>query len=107
MEKRRQIVLYGNSVILGTAGANLRRSSQFEVITVPPSKREDLNSLVPDIILFDLEADRPEAAFSLSESCPRILFVGISPDKNIVKMWSGQQLRELSLTTCWRLYSSN
>ncbi len=96
MEKRRRIVLFGNSIILGTIGASLRRSSRFEVITLPPSQPEDLKDMAPDIVLFDLEAERPEAAFSLSEGCSRVLFVGISPDTNLVKMWSGQQLRELS-----------
>ncbi len=96
MERRRRIVLFGNSIILGTVGASLHRSSQFEVITLSSSQPTDLTKVDPDAVLFDLEADRPEAAFSLLESCPRILFVGISPDKNLVKMWSGQQLCELS-----------
>jgi hypothetical protein len=98
MEKRRRIVLFGNSIILGTVGASLRRSLQYEVITMPPADPGDLNSLAPDVVLFDLEAARPGYAFALLESQPGLLLIGISPDKNLVKMWSGQQLRELSTT---------
>jgi hypothetical protein len=96
MEKRRRIVLFGNSIILGTVGASLHRSLQYDVITMPPSKPEDLNSLAPDIVLFDLEGSRPETAFRMLESCPSLTLVGISPDNNIVKVWSSRQLRELS-----------
>lgn len=96
MERRKRIVLFGNSIILGTVGASLRCSSRYEVITIPMSEPKKLNNLAPDVVLFDLEANHLEEAFSLLESYPQIMFVGVSPDKNLVKMWSGQQLHELS-----------
>lgn len=98
MEKRGRIVLYGNSVILGTIGTSLRSSAQFDITTLvnPPNQGEELQALNPDVIFFDLEAARPEAAFCLLESRPGLTLIGISPDKNLVKVWSGRQLRELS-----------
>ncbi len=98
MEPKRKIIFYGNSVILGTLGANLRDCPQFQVtILLPPLPgRQRLGELKPDVIFFDLEAEHPEAAFSLLEGCPGLLLVGVSPDSNLVKMWSGRQLRELS-----------
>ena len=52
--------------------------------------------MAPDVVVFDLEATRPEAAFSLLERCPSLKLIGISPDSNLVRIWSGKQLRELS-----------
>ncbi len=95
MEKRR-IVLYGTSVIVGTIGASLRRSSRYKVIPLLPDQPNELENLAPDVVLFDLDAAHPVAAFSLLEKLPGLLLVGISPDKNLVKVWSGRQLRELS-----------
>ena len=98
MEISRRIFLYGNSVILGTLGTSLRRNPQFEVTTLaPPLPRgSELQALNPDVVVFDLESARPESAFSLLETSPKLLLIGISPDKNLVKVWSGRQLRELS-----------
>lgn len=98
METKRRICLYGNSVILGTLGASLSRSGQFETtIFMPPLPGVlEVQALKPDVVIFDLEAVRSEPIFSLLEICPGLIMIGISPDKNLVKVWSGRQLRELS-----------
>jgi len=94
----RRILLYGNSVILGAIGASLRRCSQFEVTTLasPLQKMQKLDAVNPDILLFDLETIHTEAVFSKLKTNPSLLLVGISPDTNLVKIWSGRQVRELS-----------
>jgi hypothetical protein len=98
MEKLRRISLYGNSIILGTMAESLQCCSQFEVVVLTPPLpgAQELAKLKPDVVLFDLEAARPEAAFSLLENYPHLTLIGISPDANLVKVWSGKQLRELS-----------
>ena len=95
MEKR-LVVLYGNSVIVGTVGASLRRSHQYKVVPLLSSQQSELEATAPDVVVFDLEADRPEAVFSLLENRPGLKLIGISPDSNLVRIWSGKQLRELS-----------
>ncbi len=79
MEKR-LIVLYGNSVIVGTLGASLRRSNQYKVVPLLPSQQSELETTAPDVVVFDLEAARPEVAFSMLESHPGLMLIGISPD---------------------------
>ena len=95
MEKR-LIVLYGNSVIVGSVGASLRRSRQYKVVPMLPSQQSELEATEPDVVVFDLDAAPPEAAFSMLESRPGLKLIGISPDSNLVRIWSGRQLRELS-----------
>jgi hypothetical protein len=94
-----RILLYGNSLILGSIGDILRRYPQFEVTTLlpPPQEMQSLNSLKSDILLFDLETTRPEAVFSLLESDANLHLIGISPDTNLVKVWSIRELREVSV----------
>jgi len=108
VKPNRQILLYGNSLILGSIGASLRRLSQFEVTAFAPPMQEmqDLHSLTPDIILFDLETTHSEPVFSMLKTHPRLLLVGISPDINLVKIWSGRQVRELSTQSLFELIKS-
>ena len=97
MEKKR-VVLYGKSVILGSVGASLRRQPDLEIIPLSsmcPTVQE-LEAHMPDVILFDPQAARPEAAFALLETRPGLLLIGIDPSNNQVRLWSGQQLSELS-----------
>jgi hypothetical protein len=96
MERKKLVWLYGNSVILGTIGASLRRSTQFEAITMTDPVSEEMKQ-EPDVIFFDLDAPLPKDAFFLLESCPNLKLIGVSPDNNVVKVWSGKQLSELSL----------
>lgn len=97
MNEPRHIVMLGNSVILGTVGASVRRYPQYRVSSLGsiPDIAE-LEALRPDVMFFDLESNRPEAAFTLLETSPGLMLIGISPDSNLVKVWSGKQLRELS-----------
>ena len=98
MDVSRHIVLYGNSLILGTLANSLKSYSQFEVTTFTPPlpDTQKLAACSPDVVLFDLNSPHNEAVFPLLESCPKVLLLGVNPDKNNVQMWAGQQLQELS-----------
>ncbi len=97
MEKRR-VLLYGRSVVLGSIGASLQRRPELEIFTLSPPfpTAQQLADTRPDVILFDAEAERPEAAFSLLETCPGLLLISVNPSDNQVRMWSGRDLSELS-----------
>lgn len=98
MEKQRRILLYGDSIVLGSVGASLRREKEFSVALLPSHMRspEELDDMAPDVILFDLENDRPDAVFSLLKTRPDLILLGVSPDTNVVRLWSGRQFQELS-----------
>ena len=98
MDVSRRIVLYGNSLILGTLANSLRSSPQFEITTFAPPLPDthQLAACTPDVVLFDLNSPYNEAVFPLLQTCPKVLLLGVSPDKNQVQMWAGQQLKELS-----------
>ncbi len=108
MRARRRILIYGNSVILGAIGASLSGSSEFEVKTLnlPQPGAHVLDNVKPDVLLFDLESPHSEAAYSLLATNPRLLLIGISPGVNLVKIWSGRQVRELSTQRLLELIKS-
>ena len=99
VKAHRRILLYGNSVILGTIGASLRRFPEFDVtaLKTPLSDMQVLDEAKPDILFFDLEAPHAEAVFSLLKTHPTLHLIGISPGINLVDVWSGRQLRDLSM----------
>ncbi len=95
---RRRVVLCGRSVILGTLRVSFERYPDLEVVCLssPFPLEAELSSLAPDVILFDAQTGRPEAAFSLLGTCPGLLLIGIDPSTNQALLWSGRHLRELS-----------
>ena len=99
VKAKRRILIYGNSVILGTIGACLRRCSGFDVTTLktPLPDAQVLDDTKPDILLFDLEVPHSEAVFSLLKTNPNLHLIGVSPGINQVDVWSGRQLREISM----------
>ena len=108
MKEKRRIFLYGNSVILGSVGASLQRGSQFEVTVLEPPLQDmqELDSLKPEIVLFDLETIYANSVFPLLKNNPNLLLIGISPDINLVKIWFGRQVRELSTQSLLELIKS-
>lgn len=94
----RRVLLYGDSLILDSVWALLQNWRGFEVISRSPALPDlaEVETLAPDAVLFDVETTRPEAVFPLLETQPGLLLLGISPDGNVIRLWSGRQLRELS-----------
>ena len=99
MKATKRILLYGNSVILGTIGLSLGLYSQFEVtkLALPLKEAQKIDDAKTDILLFDLETTHPEAVLSLLETNPTLQLIGISPDINLIKVWSIREMREVSM----------
>ena len=85
-------------MILDSVGASFERVPRFEVISLSPPLpgASELEPMAPDVIVFDVESDVAAGAFSLLETRPDLLLLGISPDGNVVRLWSGRQFHELS-----------
>jgi hypothetical protein len=96
VKESKQVVLYGNSIILGTIGASLKLCSGLEVTALPQKEPQLLGALNPDVLVFDLDATHPQEVLSLFANDPAMLLIGISPDVNLVQVWSARQIRKLS-----------
>ncbi len=99
MEKRRRVLLYGKSVILGTVGASLRRCPQLEIVSLTPPlpTARELAALEPEVIIFDIEAAHPEPAISLLEAHPGLLLIGIDPERDRMLVLPGESRRVLTI----------
>jgi hypothetical protein len=98
VQDQRRILLYGDTLVLDCVAAVLRNWPGFEVISLSPPLPglAEVEALAPDGFLFDIEATHPEVVFSLLETRPGLLLLGISPDGNEMRLWSGRQLRAVS-----------
>jgi hypothetical protein len=88
-------LLYGRSLILGTLGASLKRYPHLEIVPLSPPLPTvaELGALAPDVIVFDVEAARPESAIALLEARPSLLLIGIDPSSDQMLLWCGQHSR--------------
>jgi hypothetical protein len=100
MGRQMHILLYGDSIILGSVGASLARMGRFHIthLSAPLPGPSDLEALAPDVILFDAENGQPDPAFSVLKTRPGLRLLSINPDGNVVQLWSGHEYRELSTT---------
>jgi hypothetical protein len=96
--RQKRIVLYGNSVVIGGVGASLERAGRFEVIHLasPAASPSELAAMAPDVVVFDVENDHPGPAFSLLETRPGLLLLGVDPEGDLVGLWSRRQYRAAS-----------
>ena len=98
MEARTRIFLCGNSVVVGSVGASLERVRQFEALrsaTLSPDPTE-LDALAPDVVVFDVESGHAGPVFFLLETRPALLVLGVSPECDVVRLWSRRQYHALS-----------
>jgi hypothetical protein len=96
MERQQRIVIYGKTLIMGTIGRSLKRLSGCEVICIAASQQTEMEKIAPDVIFFDMEADHPATAFSMLDSRPDLMLIGVSPDINAVRIWTTKLLQKLS-----------
>jgi hypothetical protein len=99
VEKPRRVLLYGKSVILGTLEVSLKRYPQMKicVLSAPFPTIEELKALAPDVILFDVAAPRPEAAFALLETYPGLLLIGVDSSRDEMLVLSSHPAQALAV----------
>ncbi len=98
MAERRRILVYGNSLVVEGVGASLRRAGGFDVFRVDPPLPgpSGLEDMAPDVVLFDVEGQHPEPVLALLESLPGLLVLGLSPDGNVTRLWTGRRYHDLT-----------
>ena len=81
---------------MGRITPDLKAGAGRHLLALFPIPTDKLKLSVP----FALQA----AAFSLPESGPGLVLIGVSSDSNLVKIWTGRQIREMSIQD---LFKSN
>lgn len=97
MGKVQRVLVYGNSVALAGIEASLGLDPECEVIGHAWSvDQQELCALQPDVVIFELDAVRPEFPDALSEKMPGLLLIGIDPESHAVLL-TGQAARSITL----------
>ena len=92
MESKQRVVVYGNTVALAGIEASIHLDPGCEVVGHAwPIDQLELCKLQPDVVIFELDAVRPEFPYTLSRALPGLLLIGIDPETNRVQLWSGQR----------------
>jgi hypothetical protein len=109
MIKRRRVILYGKSVILGTVGASLACYPDLEIVALSPPLPdvEALEALAPDVVLFDFDLGQPEPIFTLLKDHPNLLLVGVNPENEQVKLWSSAKGAVVTVDDLFQLISKS
>jgi hypothetical protein len=99
MKKRRRVILYGTSIILGALGISLERYPDLEVLPLgaPFIPVEELTALNPDVILIDVISAHPGPLWDLLNHCPDLLMIGLNPSNESLLVLSVQPLQALSI----------
>lgn len=93
MEKRKLVIVYGNSLTMAGIAASLKADDSLDVVCseVQPSVfRQNLAGLEPATILFDLTNPPSELDLVLLCDRPELLLIGVDPSSDEVLVLSGR-----------------
>jgi len=93
----RQVILYGDSLILQGVRASLANYPDVQVHCLDASAERLLDFIRvrrADVFIFDLAAAQPDFPLLLLQQ-PGLLLVGIDPETHRAMVWSGRQERAI------------
>ncbi len=96
-QKRRKVLVYGNSLVLAGMRASLEGCPGLEVIILDGPAAE-VELLAPDlsVVIFDMAAARSEFLLTQMQAQPDLLLIGIDPESHEVLL-AGQQAGLIAL----------
>lgn len=97
MAKTQRVLVCGSSVALAGIETSLSLDPDCEVLShASPISPEELHSLAPDVVLFDLDAVPPSFVFTVSSELPGALLIGIDLETNRAMLWTERHAEGLS-----------
>ena len=106
MDKTRTVVLYGNSLVVSSIAASLKAQPHLLLCqpdTSAPDLAQQLRSLAPDVLVFDLASAHPDFAITLLKEHPRMLLIGVDIVNAGMLVLSGQQTQALTIDDLTRV----
>ena len=97
MEKTQHVLICGDSVALAGIAASLSLDPDCAVLSHAwPITRKELHCLLPDVVLFDLDAVPPSFVYTVSREVPGALLIGIDLETNRALLWTERQAEGIS-----------
>src|SRR5512140_3381204 len=97
----RTVVLYGNSLAVTAFGAGLRGMPDMRLLPMDAGRPDEmawLQTLQPDIVMFDLATALPGFAIPLLKVHPELLLIGVDLLKGDILVLAGSREQVLSVT---------
>jgi hypothetical protein len=97
----RTVVLYGNSLGLGSMGASLGGQENLRIVQVKACEAESIQRLLtlrPDVVIFDLAIVKPEVVVSLFLEHPEVRLIALDLAGSRLLVLSGIELKGLATT---------
>lgn len=89
MEKQRQIVVLGNSLLMDSVATNLQQGLAQDVIRMDVD--DYLESLKPELIILELDLSRPQTILSFLREKAGAMFLGIDLESSQVIIFDSQR----------------
>ena len=89
MEKQRQIVVLGNSLLMDSVATNLQQGLAQDVIRMDVD--DYLESLKPELIILELDLSRPQTILSFLREKAGAMFLGIDLESSQVIVFDSQR----------------
>jgi len=96
MERIRRVVLYGSDLVVSTVGANLQKRVGFQILQIDPllpDALQRLDTVRPDVVLFNLASTQPDFTVALLRKHPGLLLIGVDLKTDKMLVMSGEESR--------------
>jgi hypothetical protein len=96
METIRRVVLYGSDLVVSTVGANLQERVGFQILQIDPllpDALQRLDTVRPDVVLFDLAGTQPDFTVAVLRKHPGLLLIGVDLKTDKMLVMSGEESR--------------
>ncbi|MBN1887136.1 MAG: hypothetical protein JW850_04070 [Thermoflexales bacterium] len=94
----RNVMVYGNSLVVSGIAASLEHQPHLSVHQVNAANwPHQFESIKPDVLIFDLATDQPQATIALLKDHPHLLLIGVDLGSNCMFLWGGRPARTLTL----------
>jgi hypothetical protein len=85
MTKRSKVVLFGNTLLIEGVYASLHTTGDLDIERVEsdlPELAEHLQTVCPDVLVFDIVATQTDAMLAALRACPAARLIGLDPHHN-------------------------
>jgi hypothetical protein len=100
MEKRKRVVVYGNSLSMAGIVASLKADTTLEVLCINIDSPRDLQSVDENdiaAIVFDLDDPPLRLDITLLRDLPGMLLIGVDPSRDEMMVLSSRPTQALSV----------
>jgi len=110
MNTTHTVLFHGNSLAVSSVAANLACQANIKLLhpdASVPDLAQQVDSLAPDVLIFDLAMAPPANAIGLLREHPHLLLIGVDALTAQMLVLSGRQSQAVTIDDLTRVIESN